>query len=179
MRQFSKQVLDDVSEVALKHMNYEPETGVITWKPGRKWAKKKPGEPLGCSDGGKGYRVIYITTRGKYRQFRAHRLAWLIYYGSWPDGEIDHINHDKTDNRIENLRCVPLAINQQNRGKSSRNTSGYTGVHYCTRKRGWIAQYSLSSKKIQVGKFDSAEEANDAVIKARAEAGFHRNHGRD
>lgn len=179
MRTFSADVLASVAAVVIAQMDYDPLTGDISWKPGRKWAKRRSGEPLGCDDGRKGYRVIYITIEGKTRQHKAHRLAWLIYHGSWPDGEIDHINHDKTDNRICNLRVVTSAENSKNKGMNAANSSGYTGVHYCKSRKAWIGQYAKDRRKFYLGRFSSAIAASEAVRAARLSAGFHENHGHD
>lgn len=179
MRTFPQSVLDAISSIALTLMNYDPDTGYVSWRPGRKYAKRKPGERLGCSDQRKGYRVIYITIPGRTVQVKEHRLAWLIFYGVWPDGEIDHINHDTADNRMINLRCVSGAENSKNASLRKTNKSGYTGVHYCKRARKWKAQHNVSGKRMCVGLFGTAEEANTAVSASRAAHGYHRNHGID
>lgn len=167
---------NECKQICLARMDYDRESGHIYWKPGTPWMKKI-GTPLGCGDGRRGYLVIYVTAAGISRAVKAHRLAWLLHTGEWPDGEIDHINHDKIDNRINNLRCVPLQTNQMNRGIRKDNKSGYTGVHFCSRSNTWIGQFSYKCKKHSVGHYDSAEAAFEAVLAARSALGFHPNHG--
>jgi len=102
------------------YLRYEPLTGQFFWKisPGR-------GHPVGKETGLSGKNVYnMISFRGK--TFLAHRVAWLLYYGDWPDKMIDHINGDKHDNRIENLRLASRAENTVNRPPKQGRT--YKGV---------------------------------------------------
>ena len=99
-------------ETLKEHLSYDPETGVfirLTKAPGRQ--RKQAG---GMN---RGYRDIKVC--GK--RYKAHRLAWFYYYGEWPKHTIDHINNNKDDNRIANLRDVTVYENQQNRADSKRN----------------------------------------------------------
>ena len=168
---------DAVKAIALSSMLYEPDTGLLRWMPDKKFIKKNDGEPLGCSDGQKGYLLVYITACGKSRGIRAHRLAWLLHYGDWPDGQIDHINHVRTDNRICNLRSVCHVENHKNRSLRKDNTSGYSGVSYSSRQDRWIGSFQADGKKIHVGRFRTADEAGAAVRSAILAAGLHENHG--
>ena len=90
--------LDD----AMENFSYDAKTGVL--------ARKTRANSNGSIDA-YGYRVVKF----KGRNYKAHRVCWLIYYGSWPAGVIDHINGDKQDNRIANLRDVSQADNVRNR----------------------------------------------------------------
>lgn len=173
----SPEILNAARAVILEWMNYDPDSGDICWKEGRKYAKKV-GVPLG-SLCGKGYLVIYITLAGKTMAFKAHRIAWLIHAREWPRGEIDHINHIRTDNRIVNLRVVSTRENLANKGIYKSNRSGVTGVHFCSRRNAWIGQYQKDKTKVYVGRFSSPELAARAVQEARAREGFHVNHGDD
>lgn len=112
-------------------------------------------------DGGDGYRKIRIDGH----QFLAHRLAWVYVYGVWP-AEIDHVNGNRSDNRIANLRSVSHRDNQQNmRLPRSNNSSGYLGVHF---DRGrWVAQIRSEGMRHRLGRFDTAEEASDAYLAAK------------
>lgn len=105
---------------------------------------------------------------------QAHVVAWAIYYGEWPEGEIDHINGIRTDNRICNLRVVSSGENQKNKKIPRNNTSGVIGVSYCKRDKVWIAH--IMSKRISSHK--EISEAISARKNAEINMGFHENHGR-
>ncbi|MFZ5565995.1 MAG: HNH endonuclease [Pseudomonadota bacterium] len=145
-----------LSKDQLSKIRYDPDTGVFTWA-----------VPAGSAGAG---RVAGCVNRKGYRQIRlggglhsAHRLAWLITYGAWPSGDIDHINGNKDDNRLENLRDVASTINMQNqRGPHKSNNSGLLGVDYHKASHKWRAQIRLDGKKHQLGLFDTAEDAHTA-----------------
>jgi hypothetical protein len=142
-------------------LSYDPETGVFRWiKPpqGRAFTS-----PVGSSDD-KGY----LTIRVDYGRYKAHRLAWLHVHGEWPAGHIDHINRDKADNRISNLRVVNDSENQQNRFAPNTNTSGHKGVHMAKRPRKWKAQAWLNGKHFHFGYFERMEDAITAYDKGVA-----------
>jgi len=153
---------DLITQDLLKeHLHYDPETGLFrkikTAKVNQEFLWKETG-----SIGGKGY--LYIRFAGFY--CLAHRLAWLYVHGSFPNGYIDHINGDKTDNRISNLRDCSNSENLHNTGLSSRNTSGYKGVSWSRRAKKYRASIKVNSKYHYLGSFDSAYEAHLAYIEA-------------
>ena len=82
---------------------------------------------------------------------------------------IDHINGDKLDNRIENLRAATVGQNQHNRKTNANNTSGYKGVSWNKGCNKWLSQIKLEGKRIHLGYFDNLEEAAEVVRKAREE----------
>jgi hypothetical protein len=110
--------------------------------------------------------------------YQAHRLAWAIFYGKWPDGQIDHINGVRNDNRIDNLRDVPPIGNSQNRRVSPKNTSGYMGVTWHKQLNKWQAQIGVGRQTIYLGVYDNFDDAVIARKAAEAGNGFHENHGR-
>lgn len=136
-------------------LSYDPETGIFTWRVPR-GGRCKVGEVAGTVRE-RGY--VNVCLDGAL--YRAHRLAWLYVYGTWPAGEVDHINGVTGDNRIGNLRDLPADVNCQNRASMSNNKSGYTGVEVRetargTRFRGYM---SVGKRQVKLGTFDTAEEA--------------------
>ena len=151
------------TEVAQK-LAYDPESGVIRWI----------NSPAGWIEGGaeagsihkaSGYR--HIGLGGK--KYRAHRLAWLLHHRQWPTAEIDHINGDRLDNRMANLRLATYAQNQQNRSRDKRNKSGFTGVSWDRGTQKWRAKICIDRRQVHLGVFDTAEEAAAAYAAAKAE----------
>ena len=106
----------------------------------------------------------YICIRVDNVLYTAHRLAWLYAYGRWPTHQLDHINKDRADNRLCNLREATNAENAQNR-KRRDNKTGYTGVNRENNK--WKAEIKLNYKTIRLGLFDTPEEAHAAYLSAK------------
>ncbi|ABK00200.1 HNH endonuclease [Xanthomonas phage Xop411] len=150
-------------EDADKLLAYEPETGVLTWKVPRN-GTKGVGSVAGHIHS-RGY--IHVKVHGKL--YKAHRLAWLISTGAWPSKQLDHINGQRDDNRIENLRECTKAENQQNQGKRSDNTSGIQGVCWHKQTGKWYARIWVNGKQINLGLFNSIDEAAQARAAAKAQ----------
>lgn len=150
-------------------LRYEPSTGILTWKTrddkGPQWNGKFAGKVAGTVND-RGY--VIVTINGK--DYRAHRLAWVIVTGAWPDGEIDHRNLVKSDNWWINLRRSTHAQNNQNKPAQSNNTSGYKGVSWCKLTKSWVARIKAGGRYIVVGRSESPEGAH--VLYAAA-AGQH------
>ena len=88
-------------------LDYNPYTGKFTWK--KNVGKKKlVGKEAG-------YVNVYVSIRFKKKLYQAHRLAWFWYYGEWPKEDLDHINSNKHDNRIVNLREATRGKNEANK----------------------------------------------------------------
>lgn len=134
-------------------LHYDPATGIFTWKV-RTANQVKAGDVAGSLDG-HGYLQIKLQSR----HYQAHRLAWLYVYGEWPKLSIDHINRNRADNRISNLRDVSHKQNLQNTSKYSNNTSGHPGVSWNKRDSKWQAQIMHNYKHIYLGYFSILEEA--------------------
>jgi hypothetical protein len=110
----------------------------------------------------KGYREIKVMGR----VYREHRLIWLYHFGDIPE-EIDHINLDRADNRVSNLRACSRSENMCNRGKCKKNKSGFKGViHYPGVVGSWSARIGHKGKPIYLGTFESAEAAHAAYADA-------------
>lgn len=142
---------------------YDPHTGVVT-RAKTKSSNAKVGSVVG-------HRNVngYLMTRINGRTLSVHRLVWMYVYGEFPNGQIDHINGCKSDNRISNLRCGTRAENQQNQKLHSDNTSGYTGVSWRKDSNKWKAQIQVDGRKIHLGSFVNIEDAvaAHAIGKAR------------
>lgn len=140
-------------------LDYDANTGIFIWK--KKLRNRKGFVVAGSIDSGK-HRQIKINGV----LYMAHRLAWLITYGEWPRFDIDHINVNPDDNRIENLRELKLGVNVQNKRCANRNSRlGILGVSI--KKKRFVAQISVSGVVRHIGYFDSTEAAHDAYIKAK------------
>lgn len=138
------------------------------------WNAKWAGKPAFTAVDGKGYFVGAIY----YRLHRAHRVIWALNYGEWPGSYIDHINGDKQDNRIENLRVVSHRENMLNAPRKSNNTSGTPGVSWNKRDRKWSASIKHNGRAVSLGYFWTKEAAVRARKSAEVYYGYHSNHGR-
>lgn len=105
-------------------------------------------------------------------------MAWLYIYGEFPDGEIDHINGNKADNRICNLRCVDHFTNMKNYPLPRNNKSGIIGVSWYKALSKWEAKIQHDGKSIHLGYFDDLDDAAKARKAAEEKYSFHANHGR-
>jgi hypothetical protein len=106
------------------------------------------------------------------RNIYAHRAAWCFVYGSWPINAIDHINGNRQDNRIENLRDVPQSENMKNTKKRKNNTTGKTGVYFDPRDNRWFAQISVGGKVVRLGRSWAKKEAVELRLAAEKEYGY-------
>lgn len=109
-----------------------------------------------------GYRKIFYNGR----QVLEHRLVWFFEYGSFPDGQIDHINCDRTDNRVINLRIATYSQQRANTRLSAANSSGFKGVSYRKDKNKWVAEVKLNGCKKHLGYYKTPELAHDAYVQA-------------
>jgi hypothetical protein len=112
------------------------------------------------------------------QSFLAHRVAFAIHHGHWPNGVIDHINHNPRDNRAANLRDVTRTENLRNQRIHSNNKSGATGVFRKSNGPKWVAKVRVDNKDIHLGYFDQFDEAVAARAAANSRYNFHKNHGK-
>lgn len=119
----------------------------------------------------------YLSVKIKYKDYKVHRLIWLWVHNCWPKEQIDHINGDRTDNRICNLREVTNQQNQMNQQIASNNNSGFCGVYRDKRDGKWYAQIRINRKNIRLGSFDHIDDAKSVRQAANIRYGFHSNHG--
>lgn len=153
--------------------NYDPETGVITWKK-RTSNRIKIGDIAACPSGN-GYLKIRLDSVLYY----AHRIAYAMAVGEIPDEfEIDHINGVRDDNRLSNLRLVKPIGNRHNQGVRSDNKSGVNGVYWSRNAGKWLASIGVAGQQIYLGSFSDFDVAVDARKAAEVKYGFHENHGK-
>lgn len=110
-----------------------------------------------------GYRSIQVN--GK--RTMAHRWAWLYVFGNFPDCEIDHINGNRSDNRLVNLRLATSKQNKENTRLKINNTSGHRGVSWDASREKWLAHVVHNRKFHNIGRFDDIDDAVKAVKEAR------------
>lgn len=150
---------------------YDPETGLFTWK--RQQGKMKAGSRAGTYREGN-----YVLIGIDKEHYFGHRLAWLYVYGEWPEDMLDHINNDRRDNRIANLRKATNQTNGLNRGKNSNNTSGVKNISWSASRKKWEAELRVNTKRVKLGRFSLLEDAVRAITSAREKlAGDYANHG--
>jgi hypothetical protein len=141
-------------------LNYDPETGIFRWKIFRRWSAKV-GDIAGFISS-KGYRKISVDGV----DFSAHRLAWKMFYNEEPNFQIDHIDRNKDNNKINNLRLVTNQENQRNVDLQKNNKSGFKGVYFNKKQQKWIARIGFNYKKINLGTFETPTDAYNAFIEA-------------
>ena len=160
-----------ITQSKLKELfTYSPETGLFC----RLFSRG--GEQFGSEAGSlhpSGY--VYITI--DYKKYFAHRLAWLYVHGVMPEFAIDHVNRERSDNRISNLREATALENQQNLPKRIDNSSGAIGVNWHKQSKKWRAEIRFMGKKIHLGLHGSFDDA--VAARANAKAKYHTFHPED
>lgn len=172
-------------ELLRQLLRYEPETGKLFWLPRgqpnsvaigeiKRWNGRYAGKPA----------MTIRTKSGHLRgdingvKFYAHRVAWAIHYGAWPDDEIDHINGVADDNRIDNLRAADKSVNMRNQRLKKTNKSGAHGVFWSKHINRWKASIYADGRSIHLGCFVDFADAFSARKEAEKKHGYHPNHGR-
>jgi len=146
-------------------VEYDPATGIFTRRI-RLAQRHQVGDRADFVSTGtqlKGYRRLAIDSK----RYLAHRCAWLYMYGEWPERDVDHINGDRGDNRLANLRDVARRTNLENlRKPRSDNHTGYLGViaHPGGRFR---ARIQHNGKGIHIGMYATPDEAHAAYVEAK------------
>lgn len=141
-------------------LNYDPDTGEFTWLVIKGNINKEGRAGTLGPDG-------YLQIKVNWRSYKAHRLAWLYIHGEFPEQYIDHINGDRTDNRISNLRQASMAENHQNRAINKSNTSGFIGVIFRKDMNKYQARIKVDRKEKYLGLYDTAELAFEAYKEAK------------
>lgn len=163
-------------------LHYEPDTGKLFWlHRGSEWfSDGRYSAKASCERWNNQYagKEAFCSLRGGYfsgeimrKSMFAHRVAWAVHYGTWPDQFIDHIDGNRKNNKIENLRCATKAQNCQNRGASNASISGFCGVSPSRRKkRGWAAYIHMGGRNVFLGNFACKIEAAKAYDAAAMKA---------
>lgn len=136
-------------------LDYDPDTGVFTSKRtgNRTGAKVKSG-------------YVYVSLGHRHCHGLAHRVAWLYEHGVWPAVQVDHINGNRSDNRLCNLRVVTPRVNSQNRqAQQANNKVGLLGVTRHEHK--FRATIVVSGKQVSLGRFGTPDEAHAAYVAAK------------
>lgn len=164
---------EEIKEV----LNYNPETGIFTWKAKSlsqcknkrcftMWKTKYEGKPAGSLNN------RYVTIEINKRPYHVHRLAWIYVYGYDPIEEFDHKNRNKKDNWIDNLRFVTRSQNNQNKGLQKNNVSGVCGAFWSEYHKKWVAQIKVNNIPHHLGLFKEFNEAVTARRNAEIKHGF-------
>jgi len=163
-------------DIVRQLLDYDPKSGVFRW---RKRAVKMfadgPRQNNACATWNSRYagNVAGTPDKDNYlqinifkKQYKAHRLAWFIQTGSWPEGDIDHANCDPIDSRLANLRAATRSQNHANKGTRADNTSGRKGVSWDKSRRKWVAHIGRNGRIYHLGRFNSAEDASASYSEA-------------
>lgn len=152
---------DELFEKIKRELIYNPETGKFTRTAHNRYRPDLEGQEAG-SPSSTGHILICIGCCS----YLAHRLAWLYTYGRWPNGEIDHINRNRADNRLANLREATHRQNNANKSAYAHCKSGFKGVVFVERTGRYRATIRTSEGRKHLGYFDSPEEASAAYQSA-------------
>ena len=167
-----------------KLIDYDPESGDMGWRERplsmftdthqrNAWNARMAGKPAFAHIRADGYKVGAFFNK----LYLAHHIAWAHTHCEWPD-MLDHINHDRADNRLVNLRLADRPTNQKNLSFNRRNTSGRTGVTWAKNEQKWVAQIRHDKRHKNLGYFANFEDAVAAREAAEKRYGYHPNHGR-
>jgi hypothetical protein len=172
MSSMSKPILSLSSVELKKWLIYIPETGIFYWK-------KEPKE-FGIQLKGKRAGSVapdgYLKIQLNKKSYTASRLAWLYVHGRNSNLLIDHINHNKNDNRISNLREVSYQDNARNK-KYYGNKSGFQGIEFENNRKMYRVRIKINNQLLHLGRFDTLDEAISMRLTAENHYNFHFNHG--
>ena len=142
-------------------LDYSPNSGLLTWRVTLPHCKHKPGDVAGCvaTDG-------YVVVGVDCWYYKAHRLIWLHVHGDWPAQCVDHMNGNRSDNRLCNLRSACKSMNVQNvHGASKRSQSGLLGVRKYGKK--WRSAIMVDGRIQHLGTFEAPELAQNAYLEMK------------
>ena len=140
-------------------LNYDSSTGEFSWKCYGRYSCKKAGSPHSRG---------YVSVAVLKKKYLAHRLAWLYIHGEFPKNQLDHINRNRSDNRIDNLREATNSENCQNKTILKNNTTGYLGVTRKSGRVGYESSIAFNGKSRYLGTFKTPELAHAAYLQAKS-----------
>jgi hypothetical protein len=158
-------------EVLLENFRYDETTGNLYWKVKRSYITDLS-KPISAKDSS-GYIRVCTKLSGKIKNYGVHRLIWTMVYGVIPKN-IDHIDGDRTNNKISNLREATHQQNMMNRKKRCDSKNTYKGTYRV--KNSWIAEIWFMNKRYYLGSFKTDKEAGLAYAEAAKK--FHGNFAR-
>lgn len=179
--------MEEIYKLASSLVSYDPKTGEFIWlqrpveiydsaQSAHRFNSTFAGNRADHFDKINGYMRVGVSLNKLQKQIRAHRLAWFISNGSIPEF-IDHINGNRSDNRLCNLRNVSRLENARNLGLSKLNSSGVVGVNYCNTRMKWVAKGFYNGRRKHLGYFEKFEDARHARQVFNDANGYHCNHG--
>lgn len=172
-----------------KLLRYEPDTGLFFWRERtpEDFSEKQRSKQHRCNTWNRRYagKVAFSANiNGGYLvgsvdalQFRSHRAAWAMYYGEWPNGNIDHRNGDTSDNRIKNLRNGSQSQNSRNCRLRKDSSSGHTGVHWHKAAGKWMVHGVGDGRRVYLGLFTDLDEAVTARREFNRKNAYSDRHG--
>jgi len=170
-------------------LSYDPDTGVLRWRGrsassfdgvsreraeinAKQWATRFEGKIAGTIYP-HGYVMVFLDKV----HHMAHRIIWKMVHGVDPE-YIDHIDGNKSNNRLSNLRNVKHVVNMRNKSLYQNSSTGIPGVSFRPRDKVWIAKIGVDGRQVQLGSFATKEEAFAARLAGQAMLNYHENHGR-
>ena len=167
----AKRLLPD-AELLRQFFRYEPETGKLYRTRSPSWPHCREVKTV-SKDG-------YMVVGFNYVQYKTHRLVWALHYGEWlgPGIQIDHIDGNQKNNKIDNLRAVSALQNCRNKKLSVVCKSGISGVYWVEKSKKWLSRINGGKRQIILGYFDHMEDAIAARRAAEIKYNYHPNHGR-
>lgn len=143
---------------------YDPEAGELIWKTST--LTRPVGRPAGSLHS-EGYLHVAFRVDGRMAHLYVHRIAWALHHGAWPEADVDHINGNRKDNRIANLRAATRSQNNGNMAVRARNKSGFKGVHWNKAANKWQAMLGVKDgTRRYLGIYSTPEEAHEAYLVA-------------
>ena len=170
------------------HNLFEYREGVLYWKARPldhfknsknrlRWNTRYAGTPVGSPHPTSRYIHTALKIGGFSRRHSVHRLVWVVCHNRWPTNNIDHIDGNRSNNAIYNLRDVTRVENSRNRRVNFNSESGVIGVHRYHKNGKWQARITHNGVTTWLGSFDTVGEAKKARLDAQEKLGFHENHG--
>lgn len=166
-----------MQEYLCERLKYDESSGELYWR-------KYEHNPIKWNSRFSGKKAFAAITNSGYHEGRldgqtylAHRIIWKMLYGGEPI-QIDHINHDRLDNRKINLRNVTPSENNHNQRLSPRSSSGICGVYWDVPHGKWVARIKVGNTLKCLGYYSDIMDAKQARLEANAKYGYHKNHGK-